>query len=277
MTLGKLAEAFALAETPPRLTPAPSPTLVPSPASHRSQAGDSGRPPATSIWYFLVPLIDAGLVEIEGDAVDVSTRTVRATKQLGAIQSLLGISLRKLQQEHERLVLRVNPFHGIPPGYPTLKANQVFVLAEFTEDSLELYRHILKPACSRVGLCCARADDFFANGVIMQQVWEAILGAEVIIADCTHKNANVFYEMGIAHTLGKQTILITQSVEDLPFDLRHVRAITYDYTPAGIRKLGERLVQTLTSVLNLASTSVSSTPVRTRDTRHFAPELVDED
>jgi hypothetical protein len=48
-----------------------------------------------------------------------------------------------------------------------------------------------------------------------------------VVCDCTARNPNVFYEAGIAHTLGREVILITQSEHDIPFDLRHLRYIRY--------------------------------------------------
>jgi hypothetical protein len=51
-----------------------------------------------------------------------------------------------------------------------------------------------------------------------------MLRSRVVICDCTGRNPNVFYEIGIAHTLGREVILITQNPEDIPFDLRHLRS-----------------------------------------------------
>jgi len=64
------------------------------------------------------------------------------------------------------------------------------------------------------------------------------------------KNPNVFYEIGIAHTLGKQTVLITQRLADIPFDLRHLRVIPYEYTPKGMQKFETSLTETLRFVTN---------------------------
>jgi hypothetical protein len=58
--------------------------------------------------------------------------------------------------------------------------------------------------------------------------------AKVIIADCTGSNPNAFYKIGLAHTLGKPVILTSQSVRDVPFDLRYLHFISYEYTPQGM-------------------------------------------
>jgi hypothetical protein len=79
----------------------------------------------------------------------------------------------------------------------------------------------------------------------MKDVWSAIYYSEVVIADCTGRNPNVFYEIGIAHTLGKETVLIAQQIDDIPFDVRHIRSIVYEYTPRGVREFEKKLEETL--------------------------------
>ena len=79
----------------------------------------------------------------------------------------------------------------------------------------------------------------------MGDIWSAIFLAYCIIADCTGRNPNVFYEMGIAHTIGKRIILITQDEEDVPFDIRAIRFIKYEFTPRGMKQLERKLTATL--------------------------------
>jgi nucleoside 2-deoxyribosyltransferase len=79
----------------------------------------------------------------------------------------------------------------------------------------------------------------------ISDVWDAINHAQVLIADCTDRNPNVFYELGVAHTLGKPVIQIAQSKDDIPFDVRHMRTIIYDSTQAGLRKFENVLESTL--------------------------------
>jgi hypothetical protein len=123
--------------------------------------------------------------------------------------------------------------------------SQVFMLMPFTPDLKLIYDAHIKKAISELGLSIARADDFFSRGSIMHEVWSAINYAKVVIADCTGRNPNVFYEIGIAHTLGKDTILISQALKDIPFDLHHLRVITYELTPEGMIKLEEDLKSAL--------------------------------
>ncbi len=103
----------------------------------------------------------------------------------------------------------------------------------------------IKEACADVGLFCMRADNLWNDSTIIQDIFELIYCAQVVIVDFTGKNPNVLYETGIAHTLGKHVVPITQSVDDVPFDLRHHRALKYLPNSEGYKaltkKLGERL------------------------------------
>jgi hypothetical protein len=84
----------------------------------------------------------------------------------------------------------------------------------------------------------------------MDEVWENIRKSRVVLADLTGRNANVFYETGIAHALGKEVILMARELEDVPFDLRHLRCILYDDTLRGSQKLDAVLRKTVCAVLD---------------------------
>ncbi|BBO17231.1 toll/interleukin-1 receptor domain-containing protein [Candidatus Brocadia pituitae] len=59
----------------------------------------------------------------------------------------------------------------------------------------------------------------------------------------------MFYEVGIAHALNKQVLLMTQSIGDVPFDLRHRRALVYEYSPRGCKKLEKNLYDNVQNML----------------------------
>ncbi|MBL8300720.1 MAG: hypothetical protein JNN30_20465 [Rhodanobacteraceae bacterium] len=75
----------------------------------------------------------------------------------------------------------------------------------------------------------------------MDDILKNIHTADLVLADITRRNANVFYEIGIAHAIGKPVLLITQSIDDVPCDRRHRRVVLYDYTPRGCRTLENAL------------------------------------
>lgn len=106
----------------------------------------------------------------------------------------------------------------------------------------------LRTAAEAVGKKCNRADDIWNHDAIIQDVVSLICKSSVVICDLTGKNANVFYEAGIAHSLGKDVILITQSTEDVPFDLHHLRYIQYLNNGEGLRRLTEKVTDRLTAL-----------------------------
>lgn len=85
----------------------------------------------------------------------------------------------------------------------------------------------VREASAHAGFECEVTGDLEAPGDIMDQVWQGIRGADTVVADITGENANVFYEIGLAHALGKEVILISQDAK-APFDIRSSRRIHYD-------------------------------------------------
>ncbi|MBK9356824.1 MAG: hypothetical protein IPN08_05460 [Bacteroidales bacterium] len=73
---------------------------------------------------------------------------------------------------------------------------------------------------------CRKANDIWENSTFIQDIFELIFTSKIVVGDFSGKNPNVFYEIGIAHTLGKTVIPITQSINDVPADLRH-RVLKY--------------------------------------------------
>jgi hypothetical protein len=115
----------------------------------------------------------------------------------------------------------------------------------FAVDLRRVYDVHLRSVAVRLNLSIARADDFFSSGHIVSQVWTAILDSRIVVADCTGRNPNVFYELGLSHAVGKPSILLTQHEEDVPFDLRHNRYIRYSNTSTGMHELEERVEQAI--------------------------------
>lgn len=116
-----------------------------------------------------------------------------------------------------------------------------FVLMPFDKRFNPVYKTCIEPTLANMKWVCKRADGIFQPRDVMNLVWEEILKAHLIIADLTHRNANVFYELGYAHAFHKNTILITQSIEDVPFDLRQRQMVKYSPTPKGYKSLADSL------------------------------------
>ena len=150
----------------------------------------------------------------------------------------------------ERLnkIVRINP---IFQGREFLINEQlVFVLSPFKDPFNTIYADHIRPSIESIaGLGCLRADDIYDNRPIIEDIWRCTNEARILISELTGRNANVFYETGIAHTIGKEVILMTQSMDDVPFDLRHLRCIVYEYTPRGIKNLEDNLKSTVLGIL----------------------------
>jgi hypothetical protein len=101
----------------------------------------------------------------------------------------------------------------------------------------------LQQAVTESGMRCKRADDIWINNHVVDDIINLIWRARVVIADL--KNTNVFYETGIAHTLGREVIPIAQSIEDIPFDLRPIRSQTYLNDGEGLKRLKIQVVERL--------------------------------
>ena len=85
----------------------------------------------------------------------------------------------------------------------------------------------LQSAATGLGMTSQRGDDIWNHDHIIQDVVSLIGKAKVVICDLTGRNPNVFYETGIAHTLGRDVILIAQTAADVPFDVAAIRHIRY--------------------------------------------------
>ena len=155
--------------------------------------------------------------------------------------ALGGMSLAEaaLLSRHSK-GMAVIPVFG-RPKQPEVKTD-VFVLMPFNEEMNSIYINHIKQLGQQLELNILRADDIFTPKPFMQKVWDGICAAQLIVADCTQQNPNVFYEIGIAHTVGKKVVLITRSEEDIPSDIKHFDFILYnEHTPEGTKILIEKL------------------------------------
>jgi hypothetical protein len=116
----------------------------------------------------------------------------------------------------------------------------VAVMMPFAAEYEAVFKAI-KRACDMEDLTCVRVKDIWDHSVIMQDVFSLIFRARVVVCDFSGKNANVFYEAGIAHTLGKQVIPLSQSADDVPFDLKHHRYLPYLSNGEGLKDLTAKL------------------------------------
>jgi hypothetical protein len=137
------------------------------------------------------------------------------------------------------------------PAHAGVEGRKCFIVMPFGDADLQVvYEDFVRPIIEeQCALACERGDDVFGSNVVMDDIRSSIQAADIVIADLTGKNANVFYEVGIAHTVGKPVLLMAQSIDDVPFDLRHRRVLLYEYSPRGCKKLEKTLKENLAAMI----------------------------
>lgn len=159
------------------------------------------------------------------------------------------IRLLNTNKSNEESGFIVKPVFGDAINDPSYQCN-VFVVMPFNSEFNHIYKRTIQPVGSALGLKVGRADDMFTiRHNIITEIWSSLRWCDVVVADCTGRNPNVFYELGIAHTIGKPCILLTQNIDDVPFDVKGWRFIEYKYTVEGIDELREKLTAALKVLL----------------------------
>lgn len=204
-------------------------------------------------------------VEPEGVAREVATSLIRYLHTpLGKaaqlfidhpeLQRELGIVRR--ERDRNQLIVETlrDRLNDIVPADPVWRGRQFkldhtlcFCLLPFQEAFFRVYEEGIQPAVELAGLRAMHAGEIFDNREVMEDVWESICAARIVIADVSDRNPNVFYELGICHTLGKEVVILTQRASDVPFDIRHRRYI--EYSTDKLASLRSRLQRTVQRIL----------------------------
>jgi hypothetical protein len=122
---------------------------------------------------------------------------------------------------------------------------RLFVAMPFDREFNDVYLLGIRDVAERLGYVVERADDIEHNGYIVDLIADRVRNCDVLVADTTTQNANVFYEVGYAHALKIPTVLICREGAEIPFDVKAVNHIIY----ASIVDLRERLERRLRSLL----------------------------
>lgn len=111
------------------------------------------------------------------------------------------------------------------------------VLMTFADEYEHLFESVLEPVLKKCGYDVFKANDSPKAGDIADEVIDKILNAEIVIAEVSVHNPNVYYELGVSHTIGSKTILIATDPGKLPFYLRPQRVLVYTTDKQGRRQL----------------------------------------
>lgn len=133
----------------------------------------------------------------------------------------------------------------------TVDPKMCFCVLPFNETRLRLLEKIIKPELEKqLGINVIKSGDIFQpNQNIMESIWTYINQAAFIIADISDKNPNVFYELGICHTIGKKVITLCDQEsyekdynQKLPFDISSLNTIFYKKDLDGPQELVNKLI-----------------------------------
>lgn len=136
-----------------------------------------------------------------------------------------------------------------------LDAFFVFVLIPFQEKFRNVYHIGIKQTIEGLGMSCAKVDEMEFNDDILVKIRECIRKADIVVAELTDMNPNVFYETGYAHAHDKPTIHLAQTAKDIPFDLSHFNYIIYEESnlPELQSKLRKRVLAMQEQILRAPS------------------------
>lgn len=152
------------------------------------------------------------------------------TPQAALVARSLGLQLMTLDELIDR-VGGIDALPELPPKVITKHEKdekRAFVVMPFKKELYDVYYFGVRQPLEQNGYIVERVDEMQFVGGIIEKIRDSIEKADLIVAEMTDINPNVYYEVGFAHALNKQVIPITKSIENLPFDLRGMRHITYE-------------------------------------------------
>ncbi|MHC4745354.1 MAG: hypothetical protein ACYS8Z_25865 [Planctomycetota bacterium] len=122
------------------------------------------------------------------------------------------------------------------------KVGAAFVIMPFDESYDEIYSKGIEEVVEEKGYRCTRVEEQYLSGQIIDAIRRNILESDIIIAEMTDRNPNVYYEVGYAHGVQKYPILLTKDAGQLPFDVDGYQRLVYEGSSEVLRtELGKRL------------------------------------
>ena len=160
--------------------------------------------------------------------------------EIGDLTSRVGKKSSLLSDEEETLN---NEYRDA--AHDPNKQKKIFVVMPFAAEFEDVYILGIREVAEKMNLIVERADDIEHNEDILEIIQDRIQSCDVVVADTTHSNPNVFYEIGYSHGVKRSTILICRKGEKMPFDIQSKNIILY----SSIVELRERLINRLTETV----------------------------
>lgn len=185
---------------------------------------------------------------LERQILDLNKRLTTSESMWDNVNHLISSSQRAQLSEPDDSELRSKNSFLISMGISTrdveIDQKSVFLLTPFHDEESDTFR-IIYDVCRESGLDVRRGDEEFVQGDLISHILRSLIKARIVIANINGRNPNVFYELGIAHALGKLTIVTSRSLADAPFDLQSQRLVVYSNDEELRDKLKSALTQTL--------------------------------
>ena len=131
-----------------------------------------------------------------------------------------------------------------------------FVVMPFAAPYTDVYLDVIKSVCTEFGITAIRADEIYGPGVIVQDIVDQVVDAQLVIADISVANANVYFEVGYALASKKPIILLAKKDTALPFDVSGFRVLFYEDSIGGKAKVEDGLRKHLTTLVGPAATRI---------------------
>ncbi len=174
----------------------------------------------------LADTVDAGISSalVAWLAEGASGATVRDTGLMQALRKTIGFSLTKTRDTN---VPGAEIYVSALPEAEGAAFADVAVLMPFHGSRRAVFDRAIRPACEAAGLSCRRADEFYGSKHIISEIFSLIKGSRIVVSDISGLNANVMYETGISHAIGRNTLILAERGTRVPFDVMHLRRIEY--------------------------------------------------
>jgi hypothetical protein len=133
-----------------------------------------------------------------------------------------------LRHRNETIPCSWDRMFPIAEAWNVEKPRQVFIAMPFSQAWSADIEKWIRGQVEALGWSALRADELFDTRDVLNGIWKSLCSSEIVVADLTGRNANVLYEIGLAHCLGKPVVFTCQQIADVPFDLSTRRVVLYD-------------------------------------------------
>jgi hypothetical protein len=161
----------------------------------------------------------------EGKIYELNEKLVSTPDRWKDVNHLL-LNTQTSEKETSLYLSNFLKSHGLTINDLEVEKKSVFVLTPFHEKNMKEY-NVIASTCQNIGLQCSRGDEEYVKGDLLPHILKKIAKSRFVIANINGRNPNVFYELGLAHAMDKPVIIVSNIVEEIPFDIKSKNIILY--------------------------------------------------